>query len=79
MCNELYSSKLGLFRVCANKTGLEPDPTANIIPYSEKLFEFGGIILAKAIMDGHSFGVSFCRSFLKHILGIPIAISDLED
>ena len=37
------------------------------------------IELAKSLIENWYFEVSFAKSFLKHILGKPLVIDDLED
>jgi len=35
--------------------------------------------VAKALIENWYFEVSFAKSFLKHILGLPIYVEDIED
>ena len=37
-----------------------------------------GRFIGKAIVDGHLLDAYFTRSFYKHMLGLPVKMSDLE-
>jgi len=41
-------------------------------------FEFVGLVIGKALHDGFLLDAHFTRSFYKHILGIPVSVSDME-
>ena len=45
---------------------------------NKHLCSFSGRVVAKAIYDNKLLDAYFTRSFYKHILGIPVKVSDME-
>jgi len=67
--DEIFDPRNGLFKVSTTGEGVEPSPFAAAIPYSEKLYEYAGILLAKSIVDKVNVNVMLTGLFLKQILG----------
>lgn len=49
-----------------------------LFDYNMNILCFVGRVVAKAIYDNKLLDAYFTRSFYKHILGIPVKVSDME-
>ncbi|KRX08891.1 HECT-domain-containing protein [Pseudocohnilembus persalinus] len=79
LSTEVFHPDYGLFRLSPNKQSIQPSPLAFLIPDYITHFRMLGRLVAKAVIENWNLEVTFSKSFLKHILGKDLYISDLED
>ncbi|EGR33680.1 ubiquitin-protein ligase, putative [Ichthyophthirius multifiliis] len=76
---DVLDPKKGFFQLSSNKITLQPNPLSTIIPDNLLNFRFIGRLVGLALTNKIDFEIDLTRSFLKHILKIPLYISDFED
>eukprot|EP01087_Luapelamoeba_hula_P018001 TRINITY_DN5737_c0_g1_i6.p1 TRINITY_DN5737_c0_g1~~TRINITY_DN5737_c0_g1_i6.p1 ORF type:complete len:3934 (-),score=815.66 TRINITY_DN5737_c0_g1_i6:63-11864(-) len=79
LAKEIFNPQYALFvgTKQANST-FQPNPLSHVDANHIDYFKFVGRIVGKALFDGHYLPCHFTASFYKHMLGIPLVISDLE-
>lgn len=79
LSKEVFHPDYGLFRLSPNQKSIQPCPTAFLVPDYLTHFRMLGRLVAKAIIENWNLEVTFCKSFLKHMLNKELYIQDLED
>lgn len=85
LCEQLFDESFGLFQTthvenlsywinARSHQMMTKFPTMDHL----KCFEFIGRLVAKCLLEGQLLTVHFALPLLKHILGVPISLSDLE-
>ena len=80
MQKDVFDPNFGLFQLSLNKSSIYPNPLSCIVPDFEYHFRMLGRLIAKSLIDDSVLmQASFTRSFMKHLVGKPIMIKDLQD
>lgn len=80
MAQEIFRPSYGLFLSSeTNQSVFYPNDQSFVNSEHLKLFEFVGMILAKALLEGISINAHLARFMYKHILGIKPELVDLKE
>jgi hypothetical protein len=78
LAKEIFNPNYALFSLTSDGITFQPNAQSSINSYHLDYFKFIGRIIGKGICDSQLLDIHFTRSFYKHILGLPITLSDLE-
>jgi len=78
-CEEIFDPRIGLFKLTSNGSELEINPLSHTIPFYQKLFEYAGIMLAKAFSERVTVKAFLSTPLLKSLLGRKHVLQDLKD
>mmetsp|Transcript_73195 Transcript_73195/g.147309 ORF Transcript_73195/g.147309 Transcript_73195/m.147309 type:complete len:349 (+) Transcript_73195:766-1812(+) len=78
LAKEIFNPGYCLFCPTADGATYQPNGMSAINPDHLHYFKFVGRVVGKAVADGQLFDAHFTRSFYKHMLGVPVAVEDLE-
>eukprot|EP01133_Synstelium_polycarpum_P008997 gene8997-10553_t len=79
LSREMFNPNYALFKASAgDNVTFQPNPESYINPDHLSYFKFIGRIIGKALYDGQMLDAFFTRSFYKHMLGLPITVTDME-
>lgn len=78
LSREIFNPNYALFMAAADGSTFQPNPLSIINSNHLDYFKIVGRVIGKAICDGHLMDAHFTRSFYKHVLGLPIEVSDIE-
>ncbi|EGG21935.1 putative E3 ubiquitin-protein ligase [Cavenderia fasciculata] len=79
LSREMFNPNYALFKVsAADNVTFQPNPESYINPDHLSYFKFVGRMIGKALYDGQMLDAFFTRSFYKHMLGLPITVTDME-
>ena len=81
LCREMLSPKYGLFKASDGEGGATFQPAESASTSVDgylNWYAFVGRVVGKAVADGYVIDAHFTRSFYKHMLGMPVAIQDME-
>jgi E3 ubiquitin-protein ligase HUWE1 len=79
LVRELFNPHYLLFAPSANGRSAQPNPSSYVEPRHMELFAFAGRVIARALVEGVCLDCHMTRALLKHILGVPMSLRDLED
>jgi E3 ubiquitin-protein ligase HUWE1 len=79
LARALFDPNLALFQPSANGRSCQPSPVSYQEPRHLQLFEFAGRVIARALSEGQTLDTHLSLAFLKHLLGVPVTLRDLED
>jgi E3 ubiquitin-protein ligase HUWE1 len=79
LMRQIFDPNYGLFKTAGDGSTFQPNPQSNFVNEQDReFFKFFGQVVGKALVDGHLLDAHFTRSFYKHLLGLPVALQDLE-
>jgi hypothetical protein len=79
LSKEIFNPNYALFQTSATGETFQPNPHSGVNPDHKRYFKFVGIIVGKALHDGFLLDAFFTRSFYKHMCGVAIHYTDMED
>lgn len=80
MTKQMFSPEIGIFNASStNQNVYYPNPLSFKRKDHLALFEFAGLFIAKALLDGIQINCHLSQVFYKHILGIKPSFQDLKE
>jgi E3 ubiquitin-protein ligase HUWE1 len=76
---EIFNPNYLLFVPSTNRRSSQPNLSSWIEPNHIDLFKFAGRIIARAIVEGCVLDCHMTQAMLKHVLGHPTTLRDVED
>jgi len=78
LAKDVFNPGYCLFSQTADGATYQPNAMSGINDNHLNYFKFVGRVVGKAVADGHLFDAHFTRSFYKHMLGLQVAVEDME-
>jgi hypothetical protein len=76
----MFNPNYALFQLSANNRSSQINPASPALHANYKEFyRFVGRMLARAVIEGVTLDAHMTRSLLKHLLGMPMRLKDLEE
>jgi hypothetical protein len=76
----LFNPEYMLFGASKNHGGLQPHPSSPLLePEASEYFTFAGAVVARAMIQNIAIDAHLTSSFLKHLIGRPPALRDVQD
>eukprot|EP00825_Cyclidium_porcatum_P007879 TRINITY_DN13954_c0_g1_i1.p1 TRINITY_DN13954_c0_g1~~TRINITY_DN13954_c0_g1_i1.p1 ORF type:complete len:681 (+),score=123.89 TRINITY_DN13954_c0_g1_i1:90-2132(+) len=76
---KVLQPEFGLFTYSSNGITCQPSITSSLVPNHLLYFQFIGVIAAESILKNKVCGLKLTKNFLKHLIGKPLCVNDLED
>lgn len=77
LMRSLLDVNFSLFESSTDGT-YQPSPNSAVNPDHLSFLRFAGLVVGKALCDGHLLECHFTRSLMKHLLGLPVSLDDVE-
>jgi len=79
LARSIFNPGYALFQPSsADQLVYQPNPQSYVNPDHLPFFTFVGRIIGKSVYDGRLLEAYFTKAFYKHLLGVPVDLSDLE-
>ena len=78
LAKDVFNPGYCLFSPTSDGATYQPNAMSGINDNHLNYFKFVGRVVGKAVADGHLFDAHFTRSFYKHMLGLQVAVEDME-
>jgi E3 ubiquitin-protein ligase HUWE1 len=78
LAREMFNPNYALFMAANDGSTFQPNPLSSINSNHKDYFKFVGRVVGKAMVDGQLIDAHFTQSFYKHLLGVPVDMTDLE-
>jgi E3 ubiquitin-protein ligase HUWE1 len=78
LAKDVFNPGYCLFSPTADGATYQPNAMSGVNDHHLGYFKFVGRVVGKAVADGQLFDAHFTRSFYKHMLGLPVAVEDME-
>jgi hypothetical protein len=80
LVKDLFDPLYGLFGSSKNHGGHQPHPSSQlVVPDACDYFRFAGAVIARAMIQNIAIDAHLTSSFLKHILGRPPSLRDVQE
>jgi E3 ubiquitin-protein ligase HUWE1 len=80
LLSAMFNPNYALFQLAANNRSSQINPASPALHQDyKKFYRFAGRMIARAVIEAVTIDAHMTRSLLKHLLGMPMRLSDLEE